>query len=129
MPRKAGTPKTGGRQRGTHNKKTTELIEQAAAGGVMPLDVMLENMRHAYEMAKLAEATFLKIKNEPDLRSRMAELLEEEVKYRQLAQDCAKDAAPYLHSRLTATEVTGADHGPIVHEIVVRYVKADHAGD
>ena len=110
MPRKVGTPKTGGRQRGVRNKKTAEVIEQAAAGGVMPIDVMLENMRYAHDMMQ---------------RTAVGEAL----KYRMMAEECAKDAAPYLHSRLTATEVSGSDQGPIVHEIIVKYVKADQAGD
>ena len=37
--------KTGGRKRGTPNKKTQELLAHAAAGGELPLDYMLQIMR------------------------------------------------------------------------------------
>ena len=45
--------KTGGRQKGTLNKKTILRQKQAeaAATGVMPCDVMLDNMRFAYSRA------------------------------------------------------------------------------
>jgi hypothetical protein len=89
----------GGRPKGSRNKKTVELIERVAATGKMPLDVMLENMRHYYDAGD-----------------------------RERAQGCATDAAPYLHAKLTSTEVSGGEE-PIVHEVVVRYVKADQAGD
>jgi hypothetical protein len=41
MPRPKGLPKTGGRQRGTPNKVTTEFREAAAAAGRTPLEHMM----------------------------------------------------------------------------------------
>lgn len=32
---------------------------------------------------------------------------------RQMAHECAKDAAPYVHPKLAAVEVSGKDGGPI----------------
>ena len=43
--RKKGTPKTGGRKRGTPNHRTQESVEKAEMGGIMPLDYMLMVMR------------------------------------------------------------------------------------
>ncbi len=45
--------KTGGRQKGTLNKRTILRQKQAeaAATGVMPCDVMLDNVRFAYNRA------------------------------------------------------------------------------
>jgi hypothetical protein len=43
--------KTGRRKRGTPNKKTAERLEQIRATGKDPLEVMLGNMRWAYELA------------------------------------------------------------------------------
>jgi hypothetical protein len=37
--------KTGGRQKGTPNKKTAEMLAEIAAAGEMPLDYMLRVMR------------------------------------------------------------------------------------
>lgn len=35
----------GGRQKGTRNKKTEELLGEVKAGGIMPLDYLLQVMR------------------------------------------------------------------------------------
>ena len=48
--------KTGGRQKGSLNKKTQALQAKVEASGLTPLDVMLDNMRFAHEQAgKLLE--------------------------------------------------------------------------
>lgn len=72
--------KTGGRQKGTPNKKNAELIAKAEAAGVLPLDVMLMDMREKLETGDVSGAA-----------------------------DRARDAAPYLHAKLTSTEakITG----------------------
>jgi hypothetical protein len=44
MPRPKGLPKTGGRKKGSKNKRTEEL-EKAAASGMTPLDYLLKVMR------------------------------------------------------------------------------------
>ncbi len=44
--RKPGTPKTGGRQKGTPNRKTKELQHRVEASGLTPLDYMLAVMRN-----------------------------------------------------------------------------------
>ena len=43
--RKKGTPKTGGRRRGSRNKRTRELLERIESSGITPLDYMLATMR------------------------------------------------------------------------------------
>lgn len=43
--RKPGTPKTGGRQKGTPNKRNAELQAAVAATGETPLDFLLRVMR------------------------------------------------------------------------------------
>jgi hypothetical protein len=75
--------KTGGRQKGTPNRRTQARREQAAAlgAGVLPLDFLLAVMRD-----EVVDAV------------------------RRL--DAAKAAAPYVHPRLTAVEHSGPD-GPI----------------
>lgn len=79
----------GGRKAGTANKRTREIADRAAAEGILPLDVMLSNMRRYFTAEQWAEA-----------------------------QDCAKDAAPYIHPRLANVEATGKDGGPL--EIIIR---------
>lgn len=84
MPRQKGLPKTGGRKRGCLNQKTRSIAAQAAQSGITPLEVMIEAMRNAYEMGGAAAAFAF-----------------------------AKDAAPYMHPRVAAVELTGKDGGPM----------------
>ena len=51
MPHLKGTPKTGGRKKGTPNKATAERQAAVAASGKTPLEIMLENARWAYDKA------------------------------------------------------------------------------
>lgn len=76
--------KTGGRQKGSRNRKTAELQEKVAAEGVTPLDYMLEVLRDGNQTL--------------DVRL-----------------EAAKSAAPYVHAKLAAMEVTGAEGGPVEH--------------
>jgi|SRR5882762_8854666 len=75
--RPKGHPKTGGRKRGTPNKRTTELQARIRATGMMPLDFMIAVMRNA--KAPL-----------------------------ELRFEAARQAAPYVHPRLTAIEHSGS---------------------
>jgi hypothetical protein len=59
--RKPGTPKTGGRKKGTPNKLTAARVAEIAASGLTPLDYMLTILRDTNieplrrdEMAKAA---------------------------------------------------------------------------
>ena len=74
----------GGRKKGTPNQRTVfkavadaQIRERAQARGIMPLEVMLENMRMAYEAGDMATA-----------------------------HEAAKDAAPYIHPKLSAVAAT-----------------------
>jgi len=74
MSRLRGTPKAGGQQRGTPNKRTAAMLELAARAvklGITPLDVMLENMKLCYASGDMDGA-----------------------------HKAAVDAAPYLHAKL-----------------------------
>lgn len=76
-----------GRKPGTVNEQTKrkrELAEAAAAAGITPLELMLSAMRDAHLRGDLDKA-----------------------------HSFARDAAPYVHPRLAATQVTGKDGGPI----------------
>ena len=85
-------PKTGGRKKGTPNKKTSEQAKKILASGISPLEYMLEVMR-----------TEIPDDIDPaDKALLMARKL-----------DAAKAAAPYVHARLASVEV---DHsGSIQH--------------
>lgn len=74
--------KTGGRQRGTPNKRQPDAVIKAAKSGELPLDYMLRVMR------------------------------DPTVEYPR-RDEMAKSAAPFLHARLAATEITGKGGAPL----------------
>lgn len=46
MPRPKGIAKTGGRKKGTPNKRTQAVAKQAAAKGLTPIEFMLQVLRN-----------------------------------------------------------------------------------
>jgi hypothetical protein len=133
MPR-GGKREGAGRKQGALTKKTREVAEQATAQGKTPLEVMLDNMRHFQQVAIDAEATLEGLTVSEFTGKITAETPEEQFKallaqvkktagFRQLAQECARDAASYIHPKLTAVSHTGADGGPVVFKTV--YENAD----
>lgn len=89
----AGRVKTGGRKKGTPNKRTTERYKALEAGGAMPLDIMLGAARHLWTKAHEGG----------DVDLSMVER----------ASSLAKDAAPYVHARLASVQHAGPGGGPI----------------
>lgn len=79
MARPKGTPKTGGRKKGSVNTKTKQIAKIISESGVTPLEYMLNVMNN-------------ELTDPPALRF-----------------EAAKAAAPYCHARLSAVEVTGKD--------------------
>lgn len=114
-----------GRKQGALTKRTRETAERALATGKSPLDVMLDNMRHFQQVALDAEATLEGLtleeftgKHGPDLKpaDQFKALLAEVKKtagLRQAAQECARDAAGYIHPKLAAVTHTGPDGGAL----------------
>jgi hypothetical protein len=86
---------------------------------------MLDNMRHFQQVALDAEAVLEGLTAGEFTGKVTAETPEEQFKallaqvkktagFRQMAQECARDAAPFMHARLAAIEHTGANGGPII---------------
>lgn len=84
-----------GRKKGSATQKTREIADRAAEEGITPLEYMLQVMR---------------TEPSPDMEPR--EMLQAIT----LRFEAAKAAAPYIHPRLTAVEVTGQNGGPIKSE-------------
>jgi hypothetical protein len=81
-----GGPRAGaGRKAGSATTKTREIADKAAADGITPLEVILKAMR--VNLSRF-DAT-----SDPD--------------HLAAAAIFAKDAAPYIHPRLSAVEVDG----------------------
>lgn len=101
----AAGKKTGGRQKGSQNKRTRErtvLVTKALSEGISPLDVMLGAMRDAWQSGKKAEAATY-----------------------------ARDAAPYLHPKLSSIEHKGDPDNPLetVTHIVLTSPETDDSTD
>ena len=73
-----------GRKPGSRTKRTGEIAEQAAARGITPLEVMLKAMTEHAHAGNLDKAAAI-----------------------------AKDAAPYMHPRMSTIAHTGKCGGPI----------------
>lgn len=123
---RGGKREGAGRPEGAQSVATIrrrEATERALATGMVPLDVMLGNMRHFQQVAIDAEAVLAQMSAEnlpggPESAEDQFKALLAEVKkaagFRQMAHDCARDAAPYIHPRLTSVAHTGPDgDGPV----------------
>jgi hypothetical protein len=107
---RGGARKGAGRKPGGATKKTREVANKAAETGLTPLEVMLDNMTFAHSEAHRMLSNLLQVGAEiPDAFDQYKELL----RFRGMAQECAKDAAPYIHPKLSAVEVTGKDGGAV----------------
>lgn len=93
-----GARKGAGRKPGSATKRTREIADKAAEEGLTPLEVMLRAMREFIECAEQLKGD--------DAQARKLAALKE-------AAAIAKDASPYIHPRLAAVELTGADGGPV----------------
>lgn len=104
-----------GRKRGSATKRTREIAERALAEGITPLEVMLENMNFARTEAKRVLGMLIDSGTPlPEKFNELGELL----KFRAMAQEAAKDAAPYMHPRLAAVEHTGKDGNALVVKVM-----------
>jgi hypothetical protein len=120
---RGGKREGAGRPAGVQSAKTVarrELVQKAAAQGKSPLEVMLENMRHFQKLAESAESVITEFSADKIAGMEPAEqfkyLLAEVKKaagLREMAQNCARDASPYVHHKLASVEHTGKDGGPI----------------
>lgn len=119
-----------GRPKGALTVRTREVAERALAEGRVPLEIMLDNMIHFQQVALDAEATLEGLTVAEFTGKVTAETPEEQFKallaqvkktagFRQLAQEAARDAAPYMHAKLASVTVAGDDESPIklIHKI------------
>jgi hypothetical protein len=97
---------------------------------------MLDNMRHFQQVALDAEAVIEGLSAEEvsgrDMNpEEQFKLLLSQVKkaagLRQMAHECARDAAAYMHPRLQSIAHTGEDGGPIKTVTRVEIVPGDNS--
>jgi hypothetical protein len=110
-------------------KRRIEAVEKALADGIDPLNVMLDNMRHFHKLALSAEGVLSELSAEAVKNMKPEEQFKHviaDVKkaagFREASQNCARDAAPYCHSKLSTIEHSGKDGGPIAFERIERVI-------
>jgi hypothetical protein len=117
-----GHAKVGGRKPGGKNKLPTMIrtrnmeVRSKALKGLTPLEVMLDNMRFSHAEAEKIFKHLAREKALSPARTMTAtqiKQLGELLSYRKTAQDAARDAAPYLHNKLTAVTHSGPGGGPL----------------
>lgn len=101
---RGGARKGAGRKPGSATKRTREIADKAAGDGITPLEYMLQVMRNdppeGLEGPQMLSAISLRF-------------------------EAAKAAAPYIHPKLSAVEVSGDGGGPVLTEITIKVVDAD----
>lgn len=85
-----------GRPKGSLGKRTQELIAKAAEQGITPLEVLLDGMRHYYNLAITDPLGFV-----IDPADKSGKILHT---YRSMAKDYAVAAAPYIHPKLASLQ-------------------------
>lgn len=109
-----GSRVNAGRKTRGLGEKTRIYAAKAAEEGVKPIDVMLGNMRYFWERAdgfekKLEEVAKImtpeQIAKGGEEVMNLLTLIKDIGSFRSKAQECAVDAAPYVHPRLTAVAV------------------------
>jgi hypothetical protein len=125
--------KSGGRTKGTPNKATQKRIEAAVAaldGKITPLEVMLQNMEFAHNKGQeVLEKIMLSNLTEAD--GSPVDVLKALMNFRGMAQECAKDAAPYVHPKLAAIEHSSDPDNPLFPtriEVTIVHPKTGSAG-
>ena len=118
MPR-GGKREGAGRPVGALTTRTREVAAKAIAEGTTPLEIMLQNMAHFQQVAIDAESTLdglsasefsVQVPGDASPEEQFKFLLAQVKKtagFRQLAQDAARDAAPYIHPKLASIEHSG----------------------
>ena len=91
-----------GRQKGTPNKKTVELMELTEKLGCNPFEMLLLFAKGDHEALGLPEVTVVSV-------TESGEPIERLTISPELRQKSAKDACEYLFPKRKAVEVTGKD--------------------
>lgn len=92
-------------------------------GGITPLEVMVKNMRWWDDSAEGLLRQLLQMGDQvasfddADLLREFFKIIEKVGIYRDKAEECAVDAAPYMHPKLASIVLKGDKDNPIEHTI------------
>jgi hypothetical protein len=95
MARPKGLPKTGGRTKGSSNRRTKEIADRIMAEGITMAEIMVEAARALWRSSLGPDGQVINL----ELATEAGEL--------------AVKAAPYFHPKLAAVEHTGKDGSPL----------------
>lgn len=83
--------------------RNSNVAVALAEEGMTPLEVMVNHMRFAFDEAEAVYSRLQTIEPDTTLTESERLLLQDEfILYRNMAHQAAKDAAPYMHPKLTA---------------------------
>jgi hypothetical protein len=131
---RGGKREGAGRKVGSLTARTREVAERALAEGKAPLEVMLDNMRHFQQVALDAEAVLEGLtadefagqitdtSPEEQFKSLLAQV-KKAAGFRVMAHECARDAAGYMHARLSSVALGDPDGKPL--QVVVQKFTGD----
>jgi len=110
---RGGSRPNGGRKVGTLNGTTRQMAVSAfKTAGLLPIEVMAKNMtfwfHEAEKIGKELQKLIVDIEDPEDRREFIA-MVNRFMDFRQRAQECAVDAAPYVHPRFAAIEFMNED--------------------
>ena len=118
--------KTGGRKKGSTNKSTALIRERTAKAiesleeGLTPLEVMIDNMRFAHGAA---EAILRRLVDEgakmPEGFNEFSQLL----RFREIAQGAARDAARYVHPTIAAVDQRTGETAVTLESLIMAAVQ------
>lgn len=108
--------KTGGRQKGTANKKTQQLEDLAKKLNVDPFEIMLNFAKGDYAALGYEKERVVGYTKHGDP-------IKEESIPPKLRQDSAKEVCGYLYPKRKAIEHSGVDGAPIQYETLENYLK------
>lgn len=103
--RPPGQPKTGGRQKGTLNRQTRDLIEILDAKGYCPIAKFIEMGAKAEKYLEGMDS-LRKAIDEKRATFNMIPMNDETCNYMRIVQDSAKNIAPYLYPKRKAVELS-----------------------
>ena len=118
-----------GRKPGLPAKKIRERQEQVKAilgDDILPFQVMIENMRHWRKLAISAEDALAKMSHRDikgmkpgDAFNHILNEVKRVAGFRERAEECAKDAAPFCHPKLATVTHQGDQDNPlkVIHGI------------
>lgn len=121
-PFQTGHKRFGGRVKGTPNKRNRLAVEMAAGFKMDPVMYMLTILNSDTVDVPLTNDLGVVVKDIDGKPVMVTLPITLEMKL-----DAAKNVAPYVHARLQATQVTGADDGPLAVALPTQKILEDPA--